>query len=111
MKLTIKGTEYELQPLTAGQLRREGSAKLAEIEQVNALLEKGEITPGAAMPRMVGSCCDLVLMSLNNLYPGVTLEDVESLSFKDIRSGVEAVAQVTGLDAPGEAKPQDKRSR
>jgi hypothetical protein len=108
--VTIRGTEYELQPFTAGQLRHEASEKLAEIDAINGNLQAGTISPMKAMPAMVGHCCDLVYLSLSNKYPDLTLADVESMPFTEIQKAVEGVAEVTGLK--GEDKPQMvKRSR
>jgi hypothetical protein len=108
--VTIQGTEYELQPFTAGQLRHQASAKLAAIDEINDQLQAGTISPMKAMPEMVGNCCDLVHLSLSNKYPDLSLEEVESLPFADIQKAVEGVAVVSGL--AGEIGPQKvKRSR
>lgn len=108
--VTIQGTSYNLQSFTAGQLRHQASSKLAAIDEINAQLQVGAITPMKAMPEMVGHCCDLVHLSLSNKYPDLTLEAVETMPFTEIQRAVEGIAEVTGLK--GEAKPQiAKRSR
>ncbi len=104
MEVTIKGTKYALQPFTAGQLRREASAKLASIEDLSAKLTAGEMTPGRALPDLVGNACDLVLLSLNNKYPEIALDDVESLSFSEIQAAVTSAVEASRMS--GEMKPQ-----
>jgi hypothetical protein len=108
MNVIIKGTEYALQPFTAGQLRREASAKLAAIEDLSLKLGNGQISTGAAMPELVGNACDLVLLSVNNGAAGLTLEDVETLTFGDLQKAVTDACEASGLS--GEVKPQPTRS-
>jgi hypothetical protein len=95
--ITIDETSYELQSLTAGQLRREASAKLSAIEDLSRKLNAGEITAGHALPDLVGNASDIVLLSLHNKYPEITLDQIDSLSFADLRTALEGVCEISGM--------------
>jgi hypothetical protein len=105
----INGKTFELQPFTAGQLRREASAKLAAIEDISNKLGTGELTTARAMPELVGNACELVLMSLRNGGAEITIEDVESLDFGTIQAAVRDAVEASCM--AGEAKPQPAEIR
>jgi hypothetical protein len=107
--VTIKGSTFELQTFTAGQLRHVVSAKLAAVEVLYAKLEAGDISPVAVMPELIKNCCEIVLVSLQNKYPDITIEQVESLTFIEIQEAVNAACATARMT--GEAKPQRTRTR
>lgn len=106
--ITIKGKVFNLPPLNTGQIRHHAGPLLAAIQALSQSTDaKAAI---CAVPDLIGQHADLLHMALQNEYPHVTLEEVESLTFAETQAGVVAVIQASGLNGPqGEAKPRTPR--
>ena len=109
--ITIKGKVYNLPPLNTGQIRYHAGPLLNAIQ---ALTQTDDAKAAVfSVPGLIGQHADLLHMALQNEYPHVSLEDVESLTFVETQAAVEAIILASGLNGPqGEAKPRtQKRAR
>lgn len=106
--VTIKGQVYDLPPLTTGQLRRHAAPLL---ERIRSLKD------GASMEEALGTLgeqSDLLHMALQNRYPSITLEDVESMFLGDTQNAVADLIAISGMARranEGETKAPAKRKR
>jgi hypothetical protein len=92
--VTIKGTEYELQPLTVAQMRAGGMALAVEIDRLNAAINAGNGNRTETFFSLMEKTSQFVLMSLQPVYPAVTVELIETLTWREL---VGALGGVIGL--------------
>jgi hypothetical protein len=123
--VTIKGEAYNLPPWNAGQMRRQVDPMLQETK---ALLEQAGIIQSGQAPvpallldlsmrqrNVARAQAELVLAALQNQYPNLTLDDVETLTPARIAQVFNELLLLTcsGSNEPGESLPPapKKRSR
>lgn len=106
--VTIKGQAYNLPPLSTGQMRKGAGPMLAAI---NALSIKDAGEAITALPEIMGQHAELLAMALQNEYPHITQDDVESMIWPDLQAAVGDLLKVSGLvGRQGEVKPQGTQS-
>lgn len=106
--ITIKGKVYNLPPLNTGQIRHHAGPLLSAVQALSQSPDpKASV---AAVPEIIGQHADLLHMALQNEYPHITLEEVESLTFAETQEAVMAVITASGMNGPqGEARPRTPR--
>jgi len=116
--VTINGISYNLPPFTAGQLRRKAdpaNQKAAEAIKIHAKaieesrsLTSEEIQKVTILQREVrNEYTELVLAALNNQYPELTIEDVETLTPVAI---TKIFNEILMLTLTGDNEPEKKSS-
>ena len=119
--ITLGGQVYNLPPFNAGQMRRKVDPLMQETKELLARVE-GITEPTNADALDLTMCqrdiarrqAELVLAAIQNQYPHLTLEDVETLTPSRIAQLFNEIMMLTTLgdNEPGEAKPPiRKRSR
>lgn len=121
--VTIKGEVFNLPPFTAGQMRRQVDPLLKATQELLAkaqgVVEAGEPSASDALDLSVEqrrlACLqgDLVLAALQNQYPHLTLDDVETLTPSRIAQVFNELHLLTtaGDNEPGEVIPPALKKR
>lgn len=115
--VAIKGQVFNLPPFTAGQMRRQVDPVLQATRDIltraQALQEGNpnneDVLDLTMLQRdLARQQADLVLGALQNQYPHVTLDDVETLTPARISQVFNELHQLTiqGSNEPGETVPQ-----
>jgi len=115
--VTIKGQAYNLPPFTAGQMRRQVDPVLQATRDILTRaqgLQEGDPNAEEVLDLTIQQRdlarqqADLVLAALQNQYPHVTLDDVETLTPARISQTFNELHQLTiqGSNEPGETIPQ-----
>ena len=113
----IKGQAFNLPPFTAGQMRRQVDPVLQGTMDILGkahALQAGEATAEAVLELsllqrdIARQHAELVLAALQNQYPHLTLDEVETLTPTRISQVFNELHQLTiqGSNEPGETIPQ-----
>ena len=93
-EIIIHGQSYELPPLNAGQVRRNWSSLAKMISHLDAGSNMDRLS---GIGDLTGAKMELILVAMQNDFPEITMEDMESLFLPDIDNALIALINVTRL--------------
>ena len=94
----IGGRAYEIPSLTTGQVKRDWP-KFCEI--LASLQDRGP----AGLGILASAQSDILLLALNNRFPEITMDDVDSLDLVDLNAAVQDL--IEGVVRPKATAPTE----